>query len=86
MSGLSKEQKEKIDAALGAKGITIRCPACQHQEFKKMDGYFNRTVQADLSGVAFGGGPTFPSVVAYCQHCGFMMQFALGPLGLLPKE
>jgi len=85
MNLLSQEQKENIIKVLEEKGAKLPCPRCGHNNFMLLDGYFNQTIQTELNGMVLGG-PSVPSVVVACTHCGFLSQHALGVLGLLPKE
>ena len=85
MKTLSIEQKEKIIKALNERGAIQPCPRCGHKNFTILDGYFNQTIQTELKGM-ITGGPSIPSAVVVCDHCGFLSQHALGPLGLLPKK
>lgn len=82
---VSQEQKEKIIKALEERGAKLPCPRCGNKSFTLLDGYFNQTIQSELSGIMIGG-PSIPSVVVACARCGFLSQHALGALGLLPKE
>ncbi|MCY3731419.1 MAG: hypothetical protein OXF98_08765 [Rhodospirillaceae bacterium] len=50
-----------------------------------VDGYFNQTVQDDMSELVIGGA-SIPSIVTACTNCGFLSQYALGALGLLPHQ
>lgn len=82
---MSQEQKQKIIKALEERGAKLPCPRCGNQSFTLLEGYFNQTIQSELSGIIIGG-PSIPSVVIACTRCGFLSQHALGALGLLPKE
>lgn len=79
------DQKTKDDIArrLTEKGATLPCPRCGKLEFIVIDGYFNQTLQDQFQGMVIGG-PSVPSAVIACSHCGYMSQHALGALGLLP--
>ncbi len=85
MSGLSQAQQQEIIAALQSRGVRLPCPRCGSSQFEVLDGYFNQTAQPHLQGLVIGG-PSVPSAVVVCNHCGFMSQHALGVLGLLPKQ
>lgn len=85
MSELSQEQKQKIIKALEEHEARLPCPRCGNQSFMLLGGYFNQTIQTELSSIALGG-PSVPSVVTACKRCGFLSQHALGVLGLLPRE
>ena len=81
---LSQEQKQKIIKALEDHGVKLPCPRCGKNSFTLLDGYFNQTIQTQLGGMVIGG-PSVPSVVVACNHCGYLSQHAIGALGLLPK-
>jgi hypothetical protein len=81
----SQEQKEKIVKALMERGAQSPCPRCGNPNFTLLDGFFNQPIQPELGNIILGG-PSIPSVVTVCTHCGFISQHALGALGLLPKE
>lgn len=85
MKELSKEEKEKIIKVLDERGAKLPCPRCGNNSFTLLDGYFNQTIQTELTGMVIGG-PSVPSVVVACSRCGYLSQHALGTLGLLPKE
>lgn len=81
----SKARRNEIKAALEERGVMRPCPRCSHPHFAILDGYFNQTVQTDLSGFQIGG-KAIPSAVTVCNNCGFFSQHALGTLGLLPSQ
>ncbi len=82
---LSEQRKQEIIKALDEHGARLPCPRCGNPNFILIDGYFNQTIQTELQGLVLGG-PSVPSVVVACSKCGFLSQYALGILGLLPKE
>lgn len=80
---ITKELKEKIIAKLEERGATLPCPRCGNQTFSVIDGFFNQTIQATLDGFVLGG-PSVPTAIIACNHCGYLSQHAIGVLGLLP--
>lgn len=51
-----------------------------------VDGFFNKSLQKDVSGNIVIGGPTVPTVGIICENCGYLMEFAIGALGLLGQK
>lgn len=80
---MSPEKKQEIAKILQDKGALRPCPRCTNQKFTLLDGYFNQSIQQELTGMLIGG-PAVPSVVLVCNNCGYMSQHALGVLGLMP--
>jgi len=85
MQESSQEDKQRIIKALEEHGAKLPCPRCGSVNFTLLDGYFNQTVQSEVQGIVIGG-PSIPSVVVVCNQCGYLIQHALGILGLLPEE
>ena len=86
MQGLSDERLGEIIKALEQRGAILPCPRCGSRQFSvAKEGYFNQTLQTELTGIVIGG-PSIPTVVVICSKCGYVAQHALGALGLLPKE
>jgi len=85
MKQLSSDQKNKIVAALEARGATQPCPRCLHKGFIIADGYVVNQMQFDLA-IFNMGGPSIPAVVTVCEKCGFIAQHALGVLGLMQSN
>jgi len=82
---MREEQKQKIIKALEERKVILPCPRCGNEHFTLLDGYFNQTIQTELTGIVIGG-PSVPSIVVVCTQCGYLSQHALGVLGLLPKQ
>ena len=83
-----KRKKEIIDAIqkkLTEKQKHLVCPACGNQGFILAEGYTQDNLQEKLSGMVIGG-PSIPTIIVVCNHCGYVIRFSLGVLGLLPKE
>jgi len=74
---------ENIVNKLAEKQVKLKCPMCNGGSFKLAGGYFAHDLQDDLDSRSIGGKniPTLPLV---CKNCGFVAEFALGALGLLP--
>ena len=85
MGKLSEQDKKKIIKAMQDRGATKPCPRCGNGNFTLLDGYFNQTIQMELTGMVIGG-PSVPSAVIACSRCGYLSQHALGVLGLLRAE
>ena len=78
-------EKEEIIQQLIRKGADRPCPRCGNGAVTLVDGYFNQPVQDDMSELVIGGA-SIPSIVTACTNCGFLSQYALGALGLLPHQ
>ena len=77
--GISSTDKQRIVSALKSRGAG-GCPRCDDSQWTVSE-YSRIDVQAtsernDTSGVSI------PTVMIVCQHCGFVAQHALQPLGL----
>ena len=82
---MKKADKEEIIEQLIRKGVDRPCPRCGNKASTLIDGYFNQTVQDDASSFVVGGA-SIPTIVTACTNCGFLSQYALGALGLLPHQ
>jgi hypothetical protein len=82
---LSKEQENAIRAALAQKlpGRLLRCPIC-NGDLNLLDGFFsliaNRNMKAALN--LTGTKTLFAAIALRCSHCGHLMLFEAGPLGI----
>ena len=79
--GISADDKHTIIAALKARGAGS-CPRCNDSqwtvsEFSRID------VQATMEKDSLER-TTIPAIMIVCQHCGFISQHALQPLGVWP--
>ncbi len=80
--GISADDKHKIVAALKARGAGS-CPRCNDSqwtvsEFLRID--VQATMERDSS-----QRTTIPAIMVVCEHCGFISQHALQPLGVWPE-
>lgn len=80
--GISADDKQKIIAALKARGAGS-CPRCRDSQWTVSE-YSRIEVQATM-GRHSGEGTTIPAIMIVCQHCGFISQHALQPLGIWPQ-
>ena len=80
-----QNSKEEIVKKIQEKAGNLKCPACSHSDFILTEGYFTHDLQDNLVSRHIGGKnvPVFPVV---CKNCGFIMEFAVGALGFLPKK
>lgn len=83
---MDEVRRKEIAKALTERGATLPCPRCGNTSFSIVDGYFNQSLQSEISGALTIGGPTIPAVVTACNRCGFLASHALGVLGLLPPK
>ena len=76
---------ETLIQALEKAGAKLPCPRCGQGEFSILEG-----TSAIPSGSQAVGtinfGQVLPVALVACNHCGFIMQHALGILGLLNNE
>lgn len=80
--GISADDKQKIIAALKARGAGS-CPRCRDSQWTVSE-YSRIEVQATMNRHS-GEGTTIPAIMIVCQHCGFISQHALQPLGMWPQ-
>lgn len=85
MEILTQEQKDLIAKSLQERGAKLPCPRCGNDKFIVVDGYFVQTLQKQMTGMTIGG-TSIPSAVVACNKCGFLIQHALGVLGLLRRK
>ena len=79
--GISADDKHKIVAALKTRGAGS-CPRCNDSqwtvsEFLRID--VQATMERDTT-----QRTTIPAIMVVCEHCGFISQHALQPLGVWP--
>ncbi len=79
---ITNEQLGRITTALKNAGADSNCPRCHNDVFNLEDGYFVQVLQPGSGGGIRLSGDAVPSIVLTCLRCGFMMQHAVGPLGL----
>ena len=60
------------------------CPYCGGKKFSTPEQFATLIIGEDLSGINLG--PSIPSGMIICENCGHINFFALGLLGLLPKD
>ena len=80
--GISADDKHKIVAALKNRGAGS-CPRCNDSqwtvsEFLRID--VQATMKRDTT-----QRTTIPAIMVVCEHCGFISQHALQPLGVWPE-
>ena len=77
--GISSSDKQKIISALKTRGAGS-CPRCDDSQWTVSE--YSRIEVQETSDRDSAGGTTIPAVMIVCQHCGFIAQHALQPLGL----
>jgi len=86
---INQEEKQKIinviQQKLASRSKNLICPICGNNGFILAEGYTQDSLQDQLSGIVIGG-PSIPVVIVVCNHCGNVIRFSLGVLGLLPKK
>lgn len=81
--GISADDKHRIVAALKDRGAG-RCPRCRDSQWTVSE--FSRIeVQATMERDTVER-TTIPAVMIVCEHCGFIAQHALQPLGIWPPN
>jgi hypothetical protein len=81
--GISADDKHKIVAALKSRGAGS-CPRCRDSQWTVSE--FSRIeVQATMERDSVER-TTIPAVMIVCEHCGFISQHALQPLGIWPNN
>lgn len=79
--GISADDKHRIVAALKARGAGS-CPRCRDSQWTVSE-YSRIEVQATMDRDS-AERTTIPAVMIVCEHCGFISQHALQPLGVWP--
>jgi len=77
--GISVDDKHKIITALKARGAGS-CPRCRDSQWTVSE-YSRIEVQATMDRNSVER-TTIPAVMIVCEHCGFIAQHALQPLGI----
>lgn len=60
------------------------CPFCGHSEYAAPQEMVPMIISKKYEGLHLG--PVIPTAPLICRNCGYINFFALGALGLLPKE
>jgi hypothetical protein len=81
--GISTDDKHRIVNALRARGAGS-CPRCNDSQWTVSE-YSMIEVQATMD-LHTRDTTTIPSVMIVCEHCGFIAQHALQPLGIWPDK
>ncbi len=77
--------KKNIADALNKRVTNLKCPVCTNTGLQLGGGFFAHDLQQDLSKRQMGG-LNIPTIPILCTHCGYVMEFAAGALGLLPSK
>lgn len=78
--------KPDIIKALNEKVPNLKCTTCQNTELILIDGFFNRSVQNEITSGLVVGGPIIPTIALACKNCGNLIEFSVGALGLIKNE
>lgn len=77
---------ESLNKKLKEKGKEhLKCPVCSHETFAIVDGYTRRIINDEVNNVSINPN-SVPSISLVCGNCGYILDFALGGLGLLSKK
>jgi hypothetical protein len=79
--GICADDKHKIVAALKARGAGS-CPRCNDSQWTVSE-FLRIDVQATMERES-SHRTTIPAIMVVCEHCGFISQHALQPLGIWP--
>jgi hypothetical protein len=79
--GISADDKHRIIAALKERGAGS-CPRCRDSQWTVSE-YSRIEVQATMDRNT-AERTTIPAIMIVCEHCGFIAQHALQPLGVWP--
>jgi len=74
---------ERLSEKMNGRNFPV-CPYCGGQTFTSTDSAASVLIGKDLSSIYIG--PSIPAGIVVCDKCGHIELFALGALGLLPKE
>lgn len=81
--GISADDKHQIVAALKARGAGS-CPRCNDSQWTVSE-FLRIDVQATMERDSTQR-TTIPAIMVVCEHCGFISQHALQPLGVWPQS
>ena len=81
---MNQEDKDRIVNKLKEKGALNDCPRCNHNRFSIVDYSYLQPIE-DPKKIVIGGS-TIPVVIVGCNNCGFIVQHALGILGLMDNK
>lgn len=83
MNDKNLDKSQKIIDALYKRCGEQSCIKCQSKSFMLLDGMLNHSVQSFESGLAT---KLLPAACVICNHCGYIDQYSLGVLGMLPSD
>ncbi len=83
---IKKKIQENLNKKLQEKGRSYVCSICGNNNFILADGFVNDLLQDNIGGGLVIGGPSIPEVAVVCSHCGYVMKFSAGVLGLLSEK
>ncbi|HET7613626.1 MAG TPA: hypothetical protein VFK26_06835 [Gemmatimonadaceae bacterium] len=81
--GISADDKQRIISALKSRGAG-GCPRCDDSQWTVSE--YSRIDVQSTSTRHGASGASIPTVMIVCQHCGYIAQHALQPLGLWSNE
>ena len=77
--GISADDKHRVVAALKSRGAGS-CPRCNDSQWTVSE--YSRIDVQETAARDSAHRTTIPAVMIVCEHCGFIAQHALQPLGL----
>jgi DNA-directed RNA polymerase subunit RPC12/RpoP len=76
-----KKIQDSLNSKLQEKDRKIACPVCGNLKFILADGFTRDSLQDDVNAYLVGG-PEIPEIVLVCSHCGHILKFSAGILGI----
>lgn len=83
---IKKKIKDNLSKKLQEMGRSLVCPTCGSGNFILADGFTNDLLQDSISENLVIGGSRIPEIVLVCNHCGHIMKYSAGILGLLSEK
>jgi uncharacterized protein (DUF983 family) len=81
---MNDDQADKIIQTLKERGVNLRCPRCAQGEFDLVG--FSQLPVSDDPNESSIADTAIPVVLVVCPVCGFVMQHALMPLGIISQQ
>lgn len=83
---IKKKIKENLNKKLQEKSGSLVCPICENNNFILADGFDADLLRDSIGEELAISGLAIPEVVVVCSHCGYIMKFSTGILGLLEDK
>lgn len=87
MTICNQELIEKVKNELVRRKALRPCPRCGQANFSiENQGLIVHILQKEDRSLIIGGGTVIPTAVVVCTNCGYIMEHAIGVLGLLDDK